>query len=117
MAHLESLESVQKRIEEVKGAGTVDKEELTPEELARATSKEKILTDLVLTQSRQKKGTKEWQETTKMIAEYSRIKQDDIQTEDTTIHYHLPVNYPNRCSDCLLFKSGKAEILKNKPKS
>lgn len=114
---LESLESVQKRIEEIRGMRTEDKEELTPEELARATSKEKILTDLVLTQSRQKKGTKEWQETTKMIAEYSRIKQDDIQTEDTTIHYHLPVNYPNRCSDCLLFKSGKAEILKNKPKS
>lgn len=114
---LESLESVQKRIEEIMGMRTEDKEELTPEELARATSKEKILTDLVLTQSRQKKGTKEWQETTKMIAEYSRIKQDDIQTEDTTIHYHLPVNYPNRCSDCLLFKSGKAEILKNKPKS
>lgn len=112
MNKLESLESVQKRIEEIKGTGTADKEELTPEELAKATSKEKILTDLVITQSRQRKGTKEWQETTKMIAEYSRIKQDDIQVEDTTIHYHLPVNYPNKCSDCLLFKNGTAEILK-----
>lgn len=114
---LEYLESVQKRIEEVRGERTREKEDLTPEELAKETSKEKILKDLVIARRRYKEGSKEWTEQTKLIAEYSRIKQDDIQTEDTTIHYHLPVNYPNRCSDCLLFKSGKAEILKNKPKS
>lgn len=116
MNRLESLESVQKRIEEVTGKRTSDKEDLTPEELAKETSKEKILKDLVIARRRYKEGSKEWTEQTKLIAEYSRIKQDDIQVEDTTVHFHLPVSYPNRCEECLIFKNGKAK-LKPKPKS
>lgn len=112
MNKLEAKESVQKRIEDIKGMRTADKDDMTPEELAKETSKEKILKDLVIARRRYKEGSKEWTEQTKLIAEYSRIKQDDIQVEDTTIHYHLPVNYPNKCSDCLLFKNGTAEILK-----
>lgn len=115
MNRLESLESVQKRIEEVTGKRTSDKEDLTPEELAKETSKEKILKDLVIARRRYKEGSKEWTEQTKLIAEYSRIKQDDIQVEDTTVHFHLPVSYPNRCEECLIFKNGKAK-LKPKPK-
>ena len=45
-----------------------------------------------------------------MIADYTRIKQDDLQVEDTTVHKYLPVNYPTSCADCLLFKNGKADI-------
>ena len=115
MNRLESLESVQKRIEEVTGKRTSGKEDLTPEELAKETSKEKILKDLVIARRRYKEGSKEWTEQTKLIAEYSRIKQDDIQVEDTTVHFHLPVSYPNRCEECLIFKNGKAK-LKPKPK-
>ena len=99
MNRLESLESVQKRIEEVTGKRTSDKEDLTPEELAKETSKEKILKDLVIARRRYKEGSKEWTEQTKLIAEYSRIKQDDRQVEDTTVHSHHPVSYPNRCEE------------------
>ena len=112
---LESLESVQKRIEEVTGKRTSDKEDLTPEELAMETSKEKILKDLVIARRRYKEGSKEWTEQTKLIAEYSRIKQDDIQVEDTTCHFFLPTAYPTCCDDCLIFKNGKSR-LKPKPK-
>lgn len=115
MNRLESLESVQKRIQEVTGARTSEKEDLTPEELAKETSKEKILKDLVIARRRYKEGSKEWTEQTKLIAEYSRIKQDDIQVEDTTVHSFLPVNYPTCCDDCLIFKNGKSK-LKPKPK-
>ena len=116
MNRLESLESVQKRIEEVTGGRTSDKEELTPEELARETSKEKILKDLVLAQRKAKYGSPEWLKIVAAIAEYNKIKQDDIQVEDTTCHFYLPLNYPNRCEDCLIFKNGKSK-LKPKPKS
>ena len=112
---LESLESVQKRIEDVKGERTKEKEDLTAEELAKETSKEKILKDLVIARRRYKEGSKEWTEQTKLIAEYSRIKQDDIQVEDTTCHYYLPVSMPSSCDDCLIFKNGKSK-LKPKPK-
>ena len=107
MNRLESLESVQKRIAEITGARLSEKEELTPEELAKATSKEKILSDLVIAQRRQKQGSPDWLKTTALIADYNKIKQDDIQVEDTTVHFYLPKNYPRSGKDCLLYKSGK----------
>lgn len=104
MNKLEALNSVQKRITELHGAKS--DEELTPEELAKATSKEEIMKNLVIAQRRQKLGSPEWQKTTAMIADYSKIKQDELQTEDTTVHFYLPVNYPQGREDCVLFKNG-----------
>ena len=108
MNKLESLESVQTRIAEVQGkkAKNESADELSPEELAKATSKERILTDLVIARRRMKEGTKEWTEQTRLIAEYARIKQDELQTEDSTVHFYLPINYPTGKNDCLLFKNG-----------
>lgn len=108
MNKLESLESVQTRIAEVQGkkAKNESADELSPEELAKATSKEQILTDLVIARRRMKEGTKEWTGQTRLIAEYARIKQDELQTEDSTVHFYLPINYPTGKDDCLLFKNG-----------
>lgn len=108
MNKLESLESVQKRIAEVQGkkAKNESADELSPEELAKATSKEQILTDLVIARRRMKEGTKEWTEQTRLIAEYARIKQDELQTEDSTVHFFLPCNFPTGKNDCVLFKNG-----------
>lgn len=108
MNKLEAQESVQKRIAEVQGmkAKNESADELSPEELAKATSKEQILTELVIARRRMKEGTKEWTEQTRLIAEYTRIKQDDLQTEDSTRHFYLPINYPTGKNDCILFKNG-----------
>ena len=110
MNKLESLESVQKRIAEVQGkkAKNENADELTQEELIKATSKEEILRNLVIAQRKQKFGSPEWQKTTAMIADYSKIKQDEIDTESTTCHFYLPVDYPSDCQSCLIFKNGKA---------
>lgn len=104
MNKLESLDSVKKRIADNQGKAIEDK--LSPEELAKATSKEQILTDLVVARKKMKEGTKEWTEQTRLIAEYARIKQDELQTEDTTVHFYLPCNFPTGKNDCLLFKKG-----------
>ena len=108
MNKLEAQESVQKRIAEVQGmkAKNESADELSPEELAKATSKEQILTELVIARRRMKEGTKEWTEQTRLIAEYTRIKQDDLQAEDSTRHFYLPINYPTGKNDCILFKNG-----------
>ena len=114
MNKLESLESVQKRIAEVQGkkAKNENADELTQEELIKATSKEEILRNLVIAQRKQKFGSPEWQKTTAMIADYSKIKQDEIDTENNTVLFYLPVSYPSTCSDCLLFKNGQADFQK-----
>lgn len=106
---LEELEGVRKYIADTKGDGEQDEKagELSPEELARATSKEQILTDLVIARGKLPHGTKEWADLTKMIGEFTRIKQDEIQTEDTTVHYFLPLNMPHDYRDCIMFRNGK----------
>lgn len=108
MNKLESLPSVQKRIAEVQGkkAENLASDELTPEELVKATSKEEIMRNLVIAQRKQKFGSPDWLKTTVMIADYSKIKQDEIDTENNVIHYYLPCNYPTGKNDCLLFKNG-----------
>ena len=113
---LESQESVQKRIAEVQGkkAKNENSEELTAEELAKATSKEQILKDLVLAQRKAKYGSPEWLKIVASIADYNKIKQDEIDTENNTVLFYLPVAYPRTCSDCLLFKNGQADFQKKK---
>ena len=61
-----------------------------------------------------KEGSKEWTETTKLIADYNKIKQDEVDTQNDVIHFFLPQNYPTACSNCLLFKNGQADFQKNK---
>lgn len=110
MNKLESLVSVQKRISDLKGQNQSDT--ISQEELIKATSKEEILRNLVIAQRKQKFGSPDWQKTTAMIADYSKIKQDEIDTENNTVLYYLPVSYPRTCVDCLLFKNGKADFQK-----
>lgn len=116
MNKLESLESVQARIAEVQGKKVKNEnaDELSPEELAKATSKEQILKDLVLAQRKAKYGSPEWLKIVASIADYNKIKQDEIDTENNTVLFYLPVSYPRTCSDCLLFKNGQATFQKKK---
>lgn len=113
---LESLESVQNKIAEVQGkkAKSENSDELTQEELIKATSKEEILRNLVIAQRKQKFGSTEWQKTTAMIADYSKIKQDEIDTENNVIHYYIPLSMPRCCEDCVIFKNGQATFQKKK---
>ena len=113
---LESQESVQNRIAEVQGkkAKNENSEELTAEELAKATSKEQILKDLVLAQRKAKYGSPEWLKIVASIADYNKIKQEEIDTESSVIHYYLPLSLPRTCSECILFKNGQATFQKKK---
>lgn len=116
MNKLEAQESVQKRIAEVQGkkAKKENSDELTQEELIKATSKEEILRNLVIAQRKQKFGSPEWQKTTAMIADYSKIKQDEIDTENNVVHYYIPLSMPRCCEDCIIFKNGQATFQKKK---
>ena len=105
MNRLESLESVGKRIKELQEGGR-GKYELTPEELSEETSKERILTELVIAKKKYRYGSPEWMKAVSLIADYNKIKQDDIQTEDTTVHHYLPARYPTSHRDCLLYLNG-----------
>ena len=114
MAKLEALDSVQTRIAELKGERD-DKENdgISPEELARETSKETILRKLVIAEKKAKYGSPDWLKIVSLEADYNKIKQDEIDKENNVIHYYLPVSYPRSCRDCLLFQNGQADFQKN----
>jgi len=68
----------------------------------RATSKEDKIIELqrMLEENRSDAGT--WLKINQQIIDLTRMKQDEVKTEDNTRHYHLPVNYPTSCKNCLL---------------
>ena len=66
-----------------------------------AMSKETMLYKLQTAKSLKPKDSKEWIDINEMIIDVTRMKQDDVQTENNTIHHYLPVHYPTGCQDCL----------------
>lgn len=108
MNKLESLDSVQRRIADIQGRNTTKSEGISPEDLARETSKETILRKLVIAEKKAKYGSPDWLKIVSLEADYNKIKQDEIDKENNIIHYHLPVRYPRTCQDCLIFKNGKS---------
>lgn len=106
---LEGLDGVQQFIADIKKVnGGGEGNDLSADDLAKATSKERILSDLLKARALTKPSSKEWIDITAKIADYARIKQDEIKEEDTTIHYYLPVNYPKMCKECLIWQNGEA---------
>ena len=103
MNKLEALGSVQRRVAEQQEKSRGD--EISPEELAKETSKETILKKLVRAEKKAKFGSTDWMKIVALEADYNKIKQDEIDTENNTVHYYLPKDYPTCKEDCLLFKN------------
>lgn len=66
-----------------------------------AMSKEQMLYDLQLAKASLSPGSKEWIDINKLIVDVTRMKQDEVVNEESTIHHYLPVHYPTGCQDCL----------------
>lgn len=66
-----------------------------------AMSKEQMLYDLQVAKQNMTVGSKEWLDTNKLIVDVTRMKQDEVVNEESTIHHFLPVLYPTGCQDCL----------------
>lgn len=76
--------------------------------LLNTVSKENMLLDLVKARTKMVAGSKDWLDINKMIAELTRMKQDEVKTEDTTIHFYLPI----QCHQCSLYAQHKNEEYK-----
>lgn len=66
-----------------------------------AMSKEQMLYDLQTAKRDKPVGSKEWLEINKLIVDVTRMKQEEVQQDDSAIVYHLPAQYPTGCQDCL----------------
>lgn len=86
-----------------------DEEQIDPsetfsdEELSNSLTKEKQLTELLIAKKKHPIGSKEWLDISKLIADITQAKKDEIKEEDTTIHYYLPLS----CDMCELYLNSK----------
>ena len=109
VAKLLASEAVQQRIAENKEVlrknqierVQKDMKENADELLELATNKEKKLIELQTILQDLKPGSSEYNKINDQIINISRMKQNEVKTDDKTIHYYLPVSYPTGCQDCL----------------
>lgn len=86
--------------EEINGKKAAKKEE---KDLLQSLTKEETLLELARARNACTVGSKEWLDINKQIIEVNQLKKEELKTEDTTIHYFLPL----QCSSCPLYMSNK----------
>lgn len=88
-----------------KAVEQAEKQELPEIDMANELSKEAQLKELLAAKALHPVGSKEWLDIKKMIADISRVKQDDIQDEDDVVHFYVPI----QCHNCSLYQAQKAK--------
>ena len=76
-----------------------DEEEYSEMDMASELSKEHQLKELLIAKSKLAIGSPDWLKVKQMIADITQAKKEEIQTEDNTIHYYLPLT----CYKCSLY--------------
>ena len=100
------MKSVERRVRKASGAdktsdAPINSSELTDEGIDMATelSKEHQLRELLIAKNKLGIGSPDWLKVKQMIANITQAKKEEIQTEDNTIHYYLPLT----CKQCSLY--------------
>lgn len=101
---------VKKRIKELRRGELNDMAKNASEEpkkddfdVTDALSKEQMLKDLYLARKKMTPGSKDWLDVNKLIADITRMKQEEIKKEENIVHYFLPLT----CEHCALYKKSK----------
>ena len=76
---------------------------MNDDDVMKQLSKENMLRDLFIARKKMVAGSKDWLETNKMIADITRMKQEEVKTEDNTVHFYLPLT----CNKCSLYQKSK----------
>lgn len=120
VAKLLASEAVQQRIADNKDVlqqSQIDKiqqdmQDNADELLELATNKEKKLIELQTILKSLKPGSSEYNKINDQIINISRMKQNEVKTDDKTVHYYLPVSYPTGCDDCLFSRCDQCKFKK-----
>lgn len=112
------IDYIDSRIKETESAKKKAKKQILEEErlesenadidMSSELSKENQLKELLIAKSKHPVGSKEWLDIKKLIAEISRVKQDEIKEEDELVHFYVPI----QCHQCALYEAQKAKMEK-----
>lgn len=79
------------------------KTELAEIDMTTELSKEVQLKELLIAKGKHPVGSKEWLDIKKLIAEISRVKTENMETEDELVHFYVPL----QCHNCSLYNKAK----------
>jgi hypothetical protein len=99
---VKELEALKKKAK--KAVEQTDKPDFSEIDMNAELSKEAQLKELLAAKALHPVGSKEWLDIKKMIADISRVKQDDIQDEDDVVHFYVPI----QCHNCSLYMAQKS---------
>lgn len=78
----------------------------TPEiDMNAELSKEAQLKELLVAKQKHPVGSKEWLDIKKMIADISRVKAENLETEEEFVHFYVPI----QCHNCSLYLKAKGK--------
>lgn len=84
------------------------KTEIAEIDMTTELSKEMQLKELLVAKQKFAVGSKEWLDVKKMIAEITRVKQDEMKDEEDVVHFYVPI----QCHNCSLYIAQKAKMEK-----
>ena len=88
-----------------KAVEQAEKQELPEIDMATELSKEAQLKELLAAKALHPVGSKEWLDIKKMIADISRVKAENLETEEDFVHFYVPI----QCHNCSLYQAQKAK--------
>lgn len=101
-SRIKEIENAKKRAK--KAAIEAEKAEAIQEiDMATELSKEMQLKELLIAKGKHAVGSKEWLDIKKLIADLSKIKQDELKDEDDFVHFYVPL----QCHQCDLYLKEK----------
>lgn len=86
-----------------KAVEQAEKQELPEIDMATELSKEAQLKELLAAKALHPVGSKEWLDIKKMIADISRVKTENLETEEEFVHFYVPI----QCHNCSLYMQSK----------
>lgn len=79
--------------------------DISEEDIASELSKDNQLRELIAAKRKYDEGSKEWLDIKKMIADITQVKKDQIEDEESTVHFYLPLS----CYSCHLYMDAKGK--------
>jgi hypothetical protein len=102
---VKEAELLKKRVKKAAEAEEKVKEEIKEIDMTTELSKEVQLKELLIAKGKHPVGSKEWLDIKKLIADLSKVKQDEIKEEDDVVHFYVPI----QCHNCNLYMKAKGK--------
>lgn len=100
---VKEMELLKKKAKRAAAEEEKAKTEIAEIDMTTELSKEMQLKELLIAKQKFAVGSKEWLDVKKMIAEITRVKTENMETEDELVHFYVPL----QCHNCSLYNKAK----------